>query len=216
MKKSVVSLAVIFVFMLGALPSYAGKNDNTCFINGVKYSIGNVIAKFGKNAKIIKACCDCGNTYPLCGGGYIEDYNNSGIEYPLTVIAAKHNHYQCLKYLIGSCGGGVNSMPWGSRKRDYVDLTPIMYAVKNGNVEMVKYLLSKGADKYRKNEMGESAVDMAKKSGNQEIIEALNSNSYSKLMDLKYKQEIIKMLKLNDHDKEEALADLGLRINDLI
>lgn len=216
MKKSVVSLAVIFVFMLSALPSYAGKNDNTCFINGVKYSMGNVIAKFGKSAKIIKGCCDCGGTYPLCGGGYIEDYNNSGIEYPLTVIAAKHNHYQCLKYLIGSCGGGANSMPWGSRKRDYVDLTPIMYAVRNGNVEMVKYLLSKGADKYRKNEMGESAVDMAKKSGNQEIIEALKNNSYSKLMDLKYKQEMIKILKLNDQDKEEALADLGLHLNNLI
>lgn len=213
MKKSILSLAVIFIFTVCALPSNAGPYDNTCKINGVRYTMGRVIEKFGQNAKAIKGCCVCGTSESLCGGMYMEDYDGSGLDYTLTLIAAKHNHFQCLKYLVESCGGGVDHFQYGGENKYY---THLMYAVKNGNVEMVKYLLSKGASASRKNKYGESAKDLALKSGNQEIINIFKNNSYSDLMDLKYKQEIIKMLKIHNQDKEKALANLGLHFDNLI
>ncbi len=211
MKKSMLSLAVIFIFTLCALPSNAGPYDNTCKINGVRYTMGRVIEKFGQSAKAIKGCCVCGTRESLCGWAYTEDYDGSGLYYSLTLIAAKHNHFQALRYLVESCRGGVDHFP--SKEDNY---THLMYAVKNGNVEMVKYLLSKGASATRKNKYGESAKDMAAKSRNQEIVNIFKNNSYSDLMDLKYKQEIIKMLKIHNQDKEKALADLGLHFDNLI
>lgn len=219
MKKNVFSLAVIFAFMLCALPSYADVTDNYCRINGVRYTIGNVIAEFGNNAAAVKGCCACGTSKSLCNPGYMEDYERTGKhDYNLTLIAAKHNHYQCLKYLVETCRGLVDNFA-SSRDLGRIpegEYTQLMYAVKNGNVEMVKYLLSKGANANRRNFSGESAKDIASRKGNQEIINLLKNTSYTNNLDLKYKKEIIDTLRSIDYEDEIAFAGLEEYFKELI
>lgn len=52
-------------------------------------------------------------------------------------------------------------------------LTPLMFAARYNNVEIIKYLLSKGADKKIKDERGNTALKYAEFSKAQEALEFL-------------------------------------------
>ncbi|XP_016140531.1 fibronectin type 3 and ankyrin repeat domains protein 1-like [Sinocyclocheilus grahami] len=61
--------------------------------------------------------------------------------------------------------------------RDKAGKTPLMVAVLNNHVELVKLLLYGGADHHMKNEYGAGAADMAKAFGRQNIINLLDNIS---------------------------------------
>uniref|UniRef100_A0A8C1ZKA8 Fibronectin type III and ankyrin repeat domains 1 n=1 Tax=Cyprinus carpio TaxID=7962 RepID=A0A8C1ZKA8_CYPCA len=61
--------------------------------------------------------------------------------------------------------------------RDKAGKTPLMVAVLNNHVELVKLLLDSGADHHMKNEYGAGAADMAKAFGRQSIINLLDNIS---------------------------------------
>ncbi len=53
------------------------------------------------------------------------------------------------------------------------DKTPLMYAAKYGNVEFAKKLIENGADKNKKSERGNSALEYAKKYQQPDIVKLL-------------------------------------------
>lgn len=60
--------------------------------------------------------------------------------------------------------------------------TPLMYAVKNGQFLIVKFIVDKSGDVCKLDTFGKSAMDYAKESGHLQIIEILNSDSGSNVM----------------------------------
>ena len=56
-------------------------------------------------------------------------------------------------------------------------MTPVMAAVHNGNIELVKYLLDQGADALAKNEFGGTAYTVARSKGKKELTAILKSYS---------------------------------------
>jgi len=54
-------------------------------------------------------------------------------------------------------------------------MTPLMVAARYNQVEIVKFLLSKGADKREKGENGFTAQKWAEATGNKEIVELLRA-----------------------------------------
>ncbi|MGZ3768162.1 MAG: ankyrin repeat domain-containing protein [Bdellovibrio sp.] len=53
--------------------------------------------------------------------------------------------------------------------------TPLMEAARHGSSETVKILLSAGADKLAKNELGKTSLDIAKKAQNHDVVRLLNA-----------------------------------------
>jgi ankyrin repeat protein len=51
--------------------------------------------------------------------------------------------------------------------------TPSMGAVSNGHIDMVKFLLSHGADPNARNNLGQTALDIAIKADHKEIADLL-------------------------------------------
>lgn len=217
MKKSVLSFVLLVTFILGSAPLRA--EEYYCSYKGVKYTLGQVIEKFGDSASMVKSCCECGTPRQLCYPGISEKNKSDGLYYNLTLIAAKYNRFNSLRYLVEVCkqAGGrtptLNNWPYRTYLQPQEEYTELMWAVKNGNLQMVNYLLKRGADANLKNRYGKNAKDIASELGNQEIISALRNNAYSGLLDTKYKQEIINMLTFDEAGKEKALADLGLSLD---
>ena len=65
----------------------------------------------------------------------------------------------------------VNSYPDGA--------TPLHYAAANGHLEVVKYLVEKGADVKRANENGLTAEEWARQKGHLDVVEYLRHLSDS-------------------------------------
>jgi len=59
-----------------------------------------------------------------------------------------------VKYLVEECGADVNA-------RDHEGNTAIHHAASRGDTEMIRYLVSKGADPKAVNREGRTTVDMA-------------------------------------------------------
>lgn len=55
-------------------------------------------------------------------------------------------------------------------------MTPLLYASHAGNIEMVKFLISKGADVNVKDKRGRTAIMHAAHKGNQELMKLLEES----------------------------------------
>lgn len=189
MKKKFLYVLAFSIMSFCALPANADLHMY-CKINGVKYELGDVIKRFGNSSKAVIGCCDLTK---VCGPNYISNVEGSEYLHSLSLIAAKYNHLGSLKYLIDVKGVGYESWPMKKGSdgyyRDYKDYTQLMYAVRNGNAEMVEYLLKKGASPTIKNKDGKNSFDYVGSNG--QIREILEKRFYSFKLDTKYKQEII-------------------------
>ena len=79
----------------------------------------------------------------------------------------RNENYGVLAYLFDECGMDVNEVVAPLNK------TPLMEAAKLGNLKMVDFLLSYGADKSLKDTGGKTACDYAIENGHTELAEIL-------------------------------------------
>jgi len=79
-------------------------------------------------------------------------YKINDRDYTLLIITIKLKASSCFEFLIEN---KVNVEKISSGK------TPLMHAVKNGKLDMVKILITAGADKLAKNDVNKTALDYA-------------------------------------------------------
>ena len=219
MKKVLLSLFVFSILVLSAsAPALAEQSERAnrtevdiymyCRVDDVRYELGEVIKKFGKYEKAVVGCCKITGT---CTSLYLSNAEGDGYLHSLTQIAAKYNHFAALKYLVNNKNCKYETWPLkrGSDgyHYDYKDYTELMYAVKNGNVKMVEFLLEKGANPRLKNMYGQDSFDLAEKS-TPEVKAAIREawQSYRSSLDTKYRKEIIDLK--YDTSYEDMFADL--------
>jgi len=96
---------------------------------------------------------------PGAGPGIYAIHAAAGVEYGEGFIGNAHRHapngwMPSIKYLVEELGFDVNM-------RDDGGYTPLHHAAARGDNEMIKYLVSKGADPKAVNREGQTTVDMA-------------------------------------------------------
>ncbi|KAK2878411.1 hypothetical protein Q8A67_019202 [Cirrhinus molitorella] len=108
-------------------------------------------------------------TYMIHDGCEVDVMDKVSLWTPLMRVSAISGNAAVASVLLRS-GADVNI-------RDKAGKTPLMVAVLNNHVELVKLLLDSGADHHMKNEYGAGAADMAKAFGRQSIINLLDNIS---------------------------------------
>ncbi|RXN20683.1 fibronectin type 3 and ankyrin repeat domains 1-like protein [Labeo rohita] len=108
-------------------------------------------------------------TYMIQDGCEVDVMDKVSLWTPLMRVSAISGNAAVASILLRS-GADVNV-------RDKAGKTPLMVAVLNNHVELVKLLLDSGADHHMKNEYGAGAADMAKAFGRQSIINLLDNIS---------------------------------------
>ncbi len=172
---------------------------------GVEYRLEDVVANKCNlsdemNLKFLKFCCD---SLEICSPNYfVED------KYMLTHIAAKYNRKEALEYLVKEKGIPFDKFPVDLKNGGYdKTYTPIMFAAKDNAPGSAEYLVDIGASVTRKNMYNQDSLDLAKTTGNSQLIatikKAWNSARGIAQANLeKNKKDLIKVLTLNDIEKE--------------
>jgi len=76
--------------------------------------------------------------------------------------------FNAMRYLIAMKNIEINAID-----EHLFSYTPLMWAASMGHLAMVKYLVQNGADMSLVDEHGETALDLAKESGHDEVVEYL-------------------------------------------
>ena len=165
--KKILILCFILTCLFFVKNSYA---SSICTVDNVNYELGAAIEKFGNNAAVVVGCC---KQTGMCGPGYA--YEKGGIGRDLTLIAAENNYLNALKFFIEQRDCRTESWPYDVEKaKEIKDYTPLMWAVKNNNYDMVKYLLLKnGISVKTRNQWGKTALDYAEKTKNDKLIKLI-------------------------------------------
>ncbi len=118
--------------------------------------------------------------------------------------AVDHQDLNMVKFLIEN-GANINAKEKANGK------TPLMEAVFWNNFDIVDYLLSKGADINEKDNRGETALDMAKQSGTQAIVNCLEGRPSEKK--LLATEELVKAVEKGDLEGVKSALNKGADIN---
>ncbi len=170
-----------------------------------KYSLEDVVANKCNlsdevNLKFLKFCCD---SLGKCTQNYYADD-----KYLLTHIAAKYNRTEVLEYLIKEKRIPADTFPIDLQNGGYdKSYTQIMFAAKDNGLDSAKYLISVGASVTRKNIYNQDALDLAKTTGNSQLIATIkkawnDAKGIAQANLEKNKKDLIKVLTLNDIEKE--------------
>lgn len=87
------------------------------------------------------------------------------------LISIQNNCGACVDYIL-------ERDPKQLKQADENDFTPLMVAARKSNVQIVKSLLAAGADRYLKNKFGKTALDIAVKAKNSEVVKLLQTLSH--------------------------------------
>lgn len=118
--------------------------------------------------------------------------------------AIDHQHLNIVKFLIEN-GANINAKEKPNGK------TPLMEAVFWNNFDIVDYLLSKGAEVNEKDNRGRTALDMAKQSGAQAIVNRLEGRpSEERLIATNH---LVKAVERGDLDGIKSTLNQGADIN---
>lgn len=167
---------------------------------GEEYKLEDAIRYKGNNIEFIKFCCD---SLRKCTQNYYADD-----KYLLTHIAAKYNRSEVLAYLVREKLIPADTFPIDLQSGGYdKSYTQIMFATKDNGLDSAKYLISVGASVTKKNMYNQDALDLAKKTNNSELISVIQKawNKASGIAQAtieKNKKDLIKVLTLNDIEKE--------------
>ncbi len=171
-----------------------------------KYSLEDVVANKCDglsdevNLKFLKFCCD---SLGKCSPNYFVDD-----KYMLTHIAAKYNRTAALEYLVKDKNIPFDKFPVDLQNGGYdKTYTPIMFAAKDNAPSSASYLVSIGASVTRKNIYNQDALDLAKTTGNSQLIATIkkawnDAKGIAQASLEKNKKDLIKVLTLNDIEKE--------------
>eukprot|EP00116_Pleurobrachia_bachei_P003435 sb/3463697/ len=120
---------------------------------------------------------DESRTARLIGQGADPNTKNSG-GVPLVCLAAKNRHFGAFKALVE---GGADITAQVPSTKD----TSLHVAVQQGSQDIVKYLISKGADFSIPNVAGKTALDVARERHNQRAVQLFTTSLGSSLLNLK-------------------------------
>ena len=109
-------------------------------------------------------------------GANLLDTDNEGVSVFDTAIA--YNYINLVKYLVKNKLYDVNKT---TRKSGF---TPLMCACSYGRIEIVKYLLQKGANKDITDNKGLNAFDFARKLHKNSVLKILNEKNIAKQQNL--------------------------------
>jgi len=105
-----------------------------------------------------------------CQYDFIQYLVDEGAEYQINCTygnllskSAAYNNVSVVDYLINELGMSIDIV-------DSSGCSPLMYAVENGSLDAVRYLINQGAEKNLINEDGKTALDIAQEKGNVLII----------------------------------------------
>ena len=162
-------------------------------------------SKRGDNVEFIKFCYEEGVRLD----GVAPDNIEGDFQY-IPISAARFDRMGGLKFFMGI--DGFND-PKIFDSNDYTT-TALHFAALNGNYEMTKFLLEKGASPVKKdNKQEHDALYYAKQSGVKEVIDLVHK-AWLKAKDLaevkkeEYKKEI-KNIDMNDYEKFKLKHNLG-------
>jgi ankyrin repeat protein len=167
---------------------------------GEEYKLEDAIKYKGNNLEFIKFCCD---SLRKCTQNYYADN-----KYLLTHIAAKYNRTEVLEYLVKEKRIPADTFPIDLQNGGYdKSYTQIMFAAKDNGLDSAKYLISVGASVTRKNIYNQDALDLAKTTGNSQLIATIkkawnDAKGIAQANLEKNKKDLIKVLTLNDIEKE--------------
>jgi hypothetical protein len=134
-------------------------------------------------------------------------------------LAERHNGQDLRRALWNQDAGAVRkSVEKGARLETPVgDTTPLIAAAQLGNLDLCRYLLSRGADANRRNLQGESALIVALKNSHPDVAQALvDADADVNLPDAHGQTPLLLAAQLNHPELVEALLAKHAEINHVI
>lgn len=185
-------------------------DDGTTVVQNISGSIRTGLSE--KYIPQLDACCNVGPAY--CSKYMTDDEGYYNVQ-----LAAKYNRTKTLKYFLKyrDCGATVDRFRTDSYSPG--EFNALMYAIKNENSEMVKWLLYFGAKAVTKNYMGRDAkyyVEQIDQTKNADLVKMV-MDAWNKEMG--YSQNLINRKKedlkkeLNGQKIKEMLQKIQVQYN---
>ena len=188
-------LAITAMLMVFAVIN--AKAETCVYTDGTEYDLSGAIQYKGNDLGFIKFCCD---ELGKCTSGYA-----ARDKYYLTHIAAMYNRCDVLKYLVEEKNIPYDKFPANIKTGQFeYTKTQLMMSSENGSYDCTKYLVDKGASVTRTNQDGHDALYFAKESGNQKVINYVQS-AWNKAKGYSYNQIEKEKAKLRNLLKPEAI-----------
>lgn len=198
------------VMLLGVSDSFAQSKkilDPLCiYRDGTQYTLSEGIAAHGDDLEYVRFCC---KELGVCRR------HNDSKGYHLTHVAARANWTNAVIILVDEFDAPIESWMYSWDKgRIIKDYTQLMFAVRNNNFDMAKFLIDKGANTTMKNQDGHDSKYFVEnlKNGDKDLIAFIKAKwqeemGYSEVIIKEKKDKLLNVLTLDNVKKELASAN---------